>query len=196
VYPAKGWPNGAVRRVPERNKRTMTMTERFSRLNPALKRIGGRLTRYAPGALVAAYAVVLTMAQPAAAQGLCQIPGASGPLSLGFGVLVSIIALVAVFKFGGSFLKALTGGGRGNAKLRLGIIAALVGLFVAVGADSIIPWLMRQLGGGPKSVNLGCMVGGGGGGGSSSGFLLLAAAPRPLYHHLRRQISNEEEIDG
>lgn len=184
---------GAVRRVSERNKRTMTMIERLSRLNPALKRIGRRLTRYAPGALVAAYAVVLTMAQPAAAQGLCQIPGSSGPLSLGFGVLVSIIALVAVFKFGGSFLKALTGGGRGNAKLRLGIIFAIVGLFVAVGADSIIPWLMRQLGGGPESVNLGCMVGGGGG--NSSGFLLLAAVPRPLYSHLRRQLSNEEETD-
>jgi hypothetical protein len=177
-----------------RTQQTMTMTERLSRLNPDLKRIGGRLTRYVPGALVTAYAVILTMAQPAAAQGLCQIPGASGPLSLGFGVLVSIIALIAVFKFGGSFLKALTGGGRGNAKLRLGIIAALVGLFVAVGADSIIPWMMRQLGGGPKSVNLGCMIGGGGG--NSSGFLLLAAVPRPLYHHLRRQISNEEETDG
>ena len=189
----------AIRRVSDRNNRTMTMIERFSRLNPALKCIARRLARYVPGVLVMAYAVVLTMAQPAAAQGLCQIPGAGGPLSLGFGVLVSIIALVAVFKFGGSFLKALTGGGRGNAKLRLGIIAALVGLFVAVGADSIIPWLMRKLGGGPQSVNLGCMVGGGGGGGSggsSSGFLLLAAAPRPLYHHLRRQITNERETDG
>jgi asparagine N-glycosylation enzyme membrane subunit Stt3 len=142
----------------------MTSTERLSGLIPLFKRIGKRVARYAPGGVVVAWVTVLTMVSPAAAQGLCQVPGAAGPLSLGFGVLVSIIALVAIFKFGGSFLKAITGGGKGNAKLRIGLIVAVVGLFIAVGADSIVPWLMRQLGGGPTSVNLGCMIGGGGGG--------------------------------
>ena len=171
----------------------MTTTERLSGLIPALKRIGGRLGRYAPSAVVATWVAILTMASPAAAQGICSVPGAAGPLSLGFGVLVSIIALVAIFKFGGAFLKAITGGGRGNAKLRIGAIFAVVGLFFAVGADSIIPWIMTQLGGGPGSVDLACMIGGGGG--SSSGVLLLAAVPYPLARRLRRRLSDEEESD-
>jgi hypothetical protein len=172
----------------------MTTTERLSGLIPALKRIGGRLGRYAPSAVVATWVAILTMASPAAAQGICSVPGAAGPLSLGFGVLVSIIALVAIFKFGGAFLKAITGGGRGNAKLRIGAIFAVVGLFFAVGADSIIPWIMTQLGGGPGSVDLACMIGGGGG--SSSGVLLLAAVPYPLARRLRRRLSDEEESDA
>lgn len=172
----------------------MTTTERLSGLIPAPKRIGGRLRRYAPSAVVATWVAVLTMASPAAAQGICSVPGAGGPLSLGFGVLVSIIALVAIFKFGGAFLKAITGGGRGNAKLRIGAIFAVVGLFFAVGADSIVPWIMTQLGGDPGSVDLACMIGGGGGG-SSSGVLLLAAVPSPLANRLRRRLSDEEESD-
>ena len=148
-----------------RKQRTMTTTERLRGLIPLFRRIGGRLARYAPASVVVAWVTALIMARPAAAQGLCSVPGASGPLSLGFGVLVSIIALVAIFKFGGAFLKAITGGGRGNAKLRLGAILAVVGLFFAVGADSIVPWIMTQLGGGPGSVDLACMLGGGGGGG-------------------------------
>lgn len=142
----------------------MPIPNQLCRLVPALKRIGGRLSRYAPGSLVVAWIAALTMTRPVAAQGLCSVPGASGPLSLGFGILVSIIAAVAVFKFGGSFLKAITGGGRGNAKLRLAAILAVIGLFFAVGADSIVPWIMTQLGGGPGSVDLACMLGGGGGG--------------------------------
>ena len=172
----------------------MTTKERLSGLIPVPKRIDGRLARYAPSAAVATWVAALTMASPAAAQGLCSVPGASGPLSLGFGVLVSVIALIAIFKFGGSFLKAITGGGRGNAKLRLGAIAAVVGLFFAVGADSIVPWVMTQLGGGPGSVDLACMMGGGGGG-SSSGFLLLAAVPSSLARRLRRRLTNEETAD-
>ena len=173
----------------------MTTRERLSRLIPSLNRIGGRLARYAQSVVIATWVAVLTRASPAAAQGLCSVPGASGPLSLGFGVLVSVIALIAIFKFGGSFLKAITGGGRGNAKLRLGAIAAVVGLFFAVGADSIVPWVMTQLGGGPGSVDLACMMGGGGGGGSSSGFLLLAAVPSPLARRLRRRLSDTEAVD-
>jgi len=170
----------------------MTNTERLSGLIPALKRIGGRIARYAPGVAVAAYAVVLTMARPAAAQGLCSIPGAGGPLSLGFGILASIIGAVAIFKFGGGFVKAITGGGRGNAKLRIAMVLAAVGLFLAVGLDSIVPWIMRQFGGGPGSVDLACMVGGGN---SSSSVLLLAGVPGPIANRLRRLVSREQEGD-
>jgi hypothetical protein len=172
----------------------MTTIKRLSGLISSLNRTGGRIAQYAQSAVIATWVAVLTMASPAAAQGLCSVPGASGPLSLGFGVLVSVIALIAIFKFGGSFLKAITGGGRGNAKLRLGAIAAVVGLFFAVGADSIVPWVMTQLGGGPGSVDLACMMGGGGGG-SSSGFLLLAAVPSSLARRLRRRLTNEETAD-
>ncbi|HET7322941.1 MAG TPA: hypothetical protein VFJ06_01270 [Halococcus sp.] len=143
----------------------MTNTERLRGLISTLKRIGGRLARYAPAGALAVWIAVLSMATPAAAQGLCSIPGAAGPLSLGFGIIVSVIAAVALFKFGGTILKGITGGGRGNAKLRIGAILALIGLFVAVGADSIVPWVMQQLGGSPGSVDIGCMIGGGGGGG-------------------------------
>lgn len=143
----------------------MTITERLSRLSSVLKRIGRRIASYTPAVAVTVWVAALTMVRPAAAQGLCSVPGAAGPLSLGFGLIVSVIAAVAIFKFGGSLLKAITGGGRGNAKLRIGLIVAAIGLFVAVGADSIVPWVMQQLGGGPQSVDIGCMVGGGGGGG-------------------------------
>jgi hypothetical protein len=140
----------------------MTNTERLRGLISTLKRIGGRLARYAPAGALAVWIAVLSMATPAAAQGLCSIPGAAGPLSLFFGLIVSIIAAAALFKYGGGALKWLTGGGRGNAKLRISLLVATIALFVALGADTILPWFMQQLGGSPGSVDIGCMIGGGG----------------------------------
>lgn len=140
------------------------MTRIDDGLRNALGTVRAQLVHYGTASLLVLYAGILMLSKPVAAEGICDIPGASGALSLFFGVMVSIIAAICIFKFGGSIVKAIVGGPGSNAKLRITLIVVGVGLFVALGMDTLLPWFMKQIGGSPASVDVGCMIPGSGGG--------------------------------
>lgn len=104
------------------------------------------------------------ISQQARAQTLCDVPGGSGVIQLAVGIIVSLVAIGAIVKFGAGFLQWLTGSQRA---FYFSIAAGIVAIFVAANFDAIIPWLFEQTssggGGGLSGAGVDCLSGGGGG---------------------------------
>jgi len=104
------------------------------------------------------------VARQARAQTLCEVPGGSGVIQLAVGIIVSLVAIGAILKFGAGFLQWLTGSQRA---FYFSIAAGVVAIFVAANFDAIIPWLFEQTssggGGGISGAGVDCLSGGGGG---------------------------------
>lgn len=98
---------------------------------------------------------------PIPLQGLCEVPGAEGPLQLFVGLIVGLIAVAALLRFGGGLISGIIGGVKGNVSLKVAIGVLVIGLFIAVQFDEIVPWLTQQIGGGGLGdAGLSCMFGG------------------------------------
>lgn len=123
---------------------------------------------------VAAVAMLMTMVVPVAAQqggggsggakGICAIGAAESVLELAFLIMVGSIAAFGIFKFGGGIAKWLMGGSKGSAALRLSLIAAAGGIFLALGFEDILTWFAGKASSGSgsssglASIGLKCML--------------------------------------
>lgn len=104
------------------------------------------------------------ISQQARAQTLCEVSGGSGVIQLAVGIIVSLVAIGAIVKFGAGFLQWLTGSQRA---FYFSIAAGVVAIFVAANFNAIILWLFEQVssggGGGLSGAGVECLSGGGGG---------------------------------
>jgi hypothetical protein len=100
-------------------------------------------------------------AQSGSGKGICAIGAAEAVLELGFLIMVGSIAALGIFKFGGGIAKWLMGGSKGSAALRLSLLAAVGGIFLALGFEDILTWFAGKAaggGGGLGSIGVKCML--------------------------------------
>ena len=122
------------------------------------------LARSALAVTIMVLGLAAGLAQVVRAQTLCEVPGGSGVIQLAVGIIVSLVALGAIVKFGAGFLQWLTGSQRA---FYFSIAAGIIAIFVAANFDAIVPWLFEQVssgggGGGLGAAGVDCMTGGGG----------------------------------
>ena len=123
------------------------------------------LARSALAVTIMMFSLAAGLARQVRAQTLCEVPGGSGVIQLAVGIIVSLVALGAIVKFGAGFLQWLTGSQRA---FYFSVAAGIIAIFVAANFDAIVPWLFEQVssggsgGGGLGAAGVDCMTGGGG----------------------------------
>lgn len=104
--------------------------------------------------------MVMVGTASAQSNGICAIGAAEAVLELGFLIMVGSIAALGIFKFGGGIAKWLMGGSKGSAALRISLLFALGGVFLALGFEDILKWFAGKAstgGGGLGAIGIKCM---------------------------------------